>query len=298
MRKILILLVITLILIMPEYKVFAYAVQNGYTPIKTVDNSNDSLVYFQSGISKGKINDFTGAIADFSKAVSTNENFVLEEVLPKIKAYKVTDVVKRVSCKEKTVLPGDGMKVALMDFGAKKNIAKSLNERGCEVTIYPAYTSAEEIIASNPDGIMLSNGPGDPKDCGPIIEELKKLYATDIPIFAICLGHQLMALANGADTRKMKWGHRGANHPVKDLTTGRVYMSSQNHGYVVADKTVPEDVAEISFINANDASTEGLHYLGKNIFTVQFHPEACPGPQDTAFLFDKFIDMMEVNKDA
>ena len=154
------------------------------------------------------------------------------------------------------------------------------------------------IIASNPDGIMLSNGPGDPKDCGPIIEELKKLYATDIPIFAICLGHQLMALANGADTRKMKWGHRGANHPVKDLTTGRVYMSSQNHGYVVADKTVPEDVAEISFINANDASTEGLHYLGKNIFTVQFHPEACPGPQDTAFLFDKFIDMMEVNKDA
>ena len=107
-----------------------------------------------------------------------------------------------------------------------------------------------------------------------------------------------MALANGSDTRKMKWGHRGANHPVKDLTTGRVYMSSQNHGYVVADKTVPEDVAEISFINANDASTEGLHYLGKNIFTVQFHPEACPGPQDTAFLFDKFIDMMEVNKDA
>ena len=199
--------------------------------------------------------------------ITTNENFVLEEVLPKIKAYKVTD-------------------------------AKSVNERGCEVTIYPAYTSAEEIIASNPDGIMLSNGPGDPKDCGPIIEELKKLYATDIPIFAICLGHQLMALANGADTRKMKWGHRGANHPVKDLTTGRVYMSSQNHGYVVADKTVPEDVAEISFINANDASTEGLHYLGKNIFTVQFHPEACPGPQDTAFLFDKFIDMMEVNKDA
>lgn len=119
--------------------------------------------------------------------ITTNENFVLEEVLPKIKAYKVTDVVKRVSCKEKTVLPGDGMKVALMDFGAKKNIAKSLNERGCEVTIYPAYTSAEEIIASNPDGIMLSNGPGDPKDCGPIIEELKKLYATDIPIFAIVL---------------------------------------------------------------------------------------------------------------
>ena len=230
--------------------------------------------------------------------ITTNENYNIEEIIPKLKAYTTGNVVDKVTCEEKRVLSGAGKRVALMDFGAKKNIAKSLNERGCEVTIYPAYTSAEEIIASNPDGIMLSNGPGDPKDCGPIIEELKKLYATDIPIFAICLGHQLMALANGADTRKMKWGHRGANHPVKDLTTGRVYMSSQNHGYVVADKTVPEDVAEISFINANDASTEGLHYLGKNIFTVQFHPEACPGPQDTAFLFDKFIDMMEVNKDA
>ena len=230
--------------------------------------------------------------------ITTNENYDLDEIMPKLHAYRTGNVVEKVTCTEKSVLKGNGYKVALMDFGAKKNIAKSLNERGCEVTIYPAYTSAEEIIASNPDGIMLSNGPGDPKDCGPIIEELKKLYATDIPIFAICLGHQLMALANGADTRKMKWGHRGANHPVKDLTTGRVYMSSQNHGYVVADKTVPEDVAEISFINANDASTEGLHYLGKNIFTVQFHPEACPGPQDTAFLFDKFIDMMEVNKDA
>lgn len=230
--------------------------------------------------------------------ITTNENYNLDEVLPKIKEYSVKGVVRKVTCSEKYVLPGKGPKVALMDFGAKKNIARSLNNRGCEVTVYPAYTKAEEILESNPDGIMLSNGPGDPKECVEIIEEIKKLYNSNVPIFAICLGHQLMALANGADTRKMKWGHRGANHPVKDLTTGRVYMSSQNHGYVVADKTVPEDVAEISFINANDASTEGLHYLGKNIFTVQFHPEACPGPQDTAFLFDKFIDMMEVNKDA
>ena len=117
-------------------------------------------------------------------------------------------------------------------------------------------------------------------------------------MFGICLGHQLLALANGADTRKMKWGHRGANHPVKDLETGRVYISTQNHGYVVADKTVPEDVAEMSFRNANDATMEGLHYLGKNVFTVQFHPEACGGPQDTGFLFDKFLNMMEVAKDA
>lgn len=230
--------------------------------------------------------------------ITADENYDLEEVLAKIKAFKAQDVVLKVTCNEKTVLPGDRYKVALMDFGAKKNIAKELNKRGCEVTIYPAYTSAEEILATNPDGIMLSNGPGDPKDCGPIIAEVKKMFDSDVPIFGICLGHQLLALANGADTRKMKWGHRGANHPVKDLSTGRVYIVTQNHGYVVADRTVPEDVAEISFRNANDASTEGLHYLGKNVFTVQFHPEACGGPQDTAFLFDRFINMMEVSKDA
>ena len=120
-------------------------------------------------------------------------------------------------------------KVALMDFGAKRNIARSLNKRGCQVTIYPALTPAEEILGDHPDGIMLSNGPGDPKECTSIIKEVKKLYDSDVPIFAICLGHQLMALATGGDTYKMKYGHRGGNHPVKDLTTGRVYISSQNH---------------------------------------------------------------------
>ena len=179
-----------------------------------------------------------------------------------------------------------------MDFGAKRNIARELAKRGCEVTIYPAYTSAEEIMAAHPDGIMLSNGPGDPKDCMPIVAEVKKMFDADIPMFGICLGHQLLALANGADTRKMKWGHRGANHPVKDLATGRVYISTQNHGYVVSSKSVPDGVAEVSFRNANDATMEGLHYLGRNVFTVQFHPEACGGPRDTAFLFDKFFEMM------
>ena len=228
--------------------------------------------------------------------ITTNENYNLDEVLPRIKAYSLTGVVKKVTRKEKEVLKGDGFKVALMDFGAKDNIARSLNKRGCEVTIYPADTKAEEIIASDPDGIMLSNGPGDPKECTSIIEELKKLYNTDIPMFAICLGHQLMALATGGDTYKMKYGHRGGNHPVKDLQTGRVYISSQNHGYVVDAEAISPEIATPAFVNVNDGTNEGLKYTGKNIFTVQFHPEACPGPQDSAYLFDRFIKMMEVQR--
>ena len=210
--------------------------------------------------------------------ITTDEKFDFQEIAPRIRAYTTGKVVERVTCREKYVvepvkelaqngplsgsarfdqafyeaggrekrpslvreLNGAGLRVALLDFGAKANIARSLAERGCEVTVYPAQTTAEEIIAARPDGIMLSNGPGDPKECGDIIREIKKLYHTDIPIFAICLGHQLMALATGADTYKMKYGHRGGNHPVKDLETGRVYISSQNHGYVVdMDKRAP-----------------------------------------------------------
>jgi carbamoyl-phosphate synthase small subunit len=190
-------------------------------------------------------------------------------------------------------LNGWGYKVALIDFGAKKNIAASLAARGCDVTIYPSTTTAEEILADAPDGIMLSNGPGDPKECTEIIKEIKKLYESDVPIFAICLGHQLMALATGADTYKLKYGHRGGNHPVKDLETGRVYISSQNHGYAVDTDSLDKNVAEPAFVNVNDGTNEGLRYVGKNIFTVQFHPEACPGPQDSSYLFDRFIGMIK-----
>lgn len=186
-------------------------------------------------------------------------------------------------------------KVALMDFGSKRNIEHCLLKRGCEVTVYPANTTAKEILAANPDGIMLSNGPGDPAECVEIIAEIKKLYDSNLPIFAICLGHQLMALANGFETKKMKYGHRGANHPVKDLETGRVYLSSQNHGYVVVNETIDENIAKPRFVNANDHTIEGLRYFNKKIFTVQFHPEACAGPQDSEFLFDEFVQMMEVN---
>lgn len=224
--------------------------------------------------------------------ITTDENYDIEEIIPRLKRYTTGNVVDQVTCAEKQVLKGGGKKVALLDLGAKNNIAQSLNKRGCEVTIYPAHTTAEEILAADPDGVMLSNGPGDPKACKGIIAEIKKLYDSDTPIFAICLGHQLMALATGADTHRMKYGHRGGNHPVKDLETNRVYISSQNHGYVVDTDTLDEKIAVPAFVNVNDGTNEGLSYVGKNIFTVQFHPEACPGPQDSAYLFDRFIAMM------
>ena len=262
--------------------------------------------------------------------ITTNENYDLQSILPRLKTYSTGKVVEKVTCESKyTVkgsqtleengpisgsavytgekekkptlvreLNGKNKKVALLDLGTKKNIAQSLAQRGCDVTVYPALTSAEEILADQPDGIMLSNGPGDPKECESVIPEIKKLYDSDVPIFAICLGHQLMALATGADTFKMKYGHRGGNHPVKDLKTGRVYITSQNHGYVVDMDRLDPKVATPAFVNVNDGTCEGLSYTGKNIFTVQYHPEACPGPQDSGYLFDRFIQMMEVEKNA
>lgn len=226
--------------------------------------------------------------------ITTDEAYDLDTIIPKLKAYTTGKVVERVTCGEKYTLQGEkGLKVALLDLGTKDNIARSLAARGCDVTVYPATTTAAEILADQPDGIMLSNGPGDPKECTIIIEEIRKLYESDVPIFAICLGHQLMALATGADTFKMKYGHRGGNHPVKDLSTGRVYISSQNHGYVVDMDKLDPKVAVPAFVNVNDGTNEGLSYTGKNIFTVQFHPEACPGPQDSGFLFDRFIEMVK-----
>lgn len=207
------------------------------------------------------------------------------------------------SCKEKRPslvrnLNGQGLKIGLLDVGLKENIVRSLSMRGCDVTVYPAWTPAAEILADQPDGIMISNGPGDPKECTSIIAEVRKLYESNVPIFAICLGHQLMALATGSDTFKLKYGHRGGNHPVKDLTTGRVYISSQNHGYAVDESSVNPAIAEPLFVNVNDGTNEGLIYKGKNIFTVQFHPEACPGPQDSGFLFDRFIENIKEGRNT
>ena len=195
-------------------------------------------------------------------------------------------------------LNGTGLTIAMLDVGLKRNIVRSLAMRGCDVMVYPSWTSAEEILAAKPDGIMISNGPGDPKENVGTIAEVRKLYESDVPIFAICLGHQLMALATGADTYKLKYGHRGGNHPVKDRTSGRVYISSQNHGYAVDENSLDPDVASPLFSNVNDGTNEGLVYKDKNIFTVQFHPEACPGPQDSGFLFDRFIENIRTGKNG
>ncbi len=266
-----------------EESINSFLVRNNITGIEGIDTRALTKILRKQGTMKGMI--------------TTNESFDKDECITRIKAWDMGHVVAEVTCKEKKLYPGNGgYKVAVMDLGVKQNIINSLLARDCEVTVFPAETPAEEVIAYAPDGIMLTNGPGDPKSCQVTINEIKKLFATDIPIFAICLGHQLLALANGGDTEKMKYGHRGANHPVKDLKTGKVYISTQNHGYMVKEESLDRRIAEVSFINVNDGTVEGVHYLGKNVQTVQFHPEACAGPLDTDYLFDVFMNMMEVSK--
>ena len=245
-------------------------------------------------------------------------------LLETIKAYKIEQAVETVSCnatkiekdantvfaesaayravpvradgtkendQQAAMKNGLGKKVVLWDFGAKANIRRELLKRGLTVVTMPCTATAAQILAENPDGIMLSNGPGDPSDNVTIIAEIKKLLEKDIPIFGICLGHQLLALAKGAKTSKLKYGHRGANQPVKHLTTGRVYISSQNHGYAVENDTLPKG-AVLSFVNTNDGTCEGVTYTDTPSFSVQFHPEAASGPLDTSFLFDEFVNLI------
>ncbi len=217
----------------------------------------------------------------------------LDKVLAEIKNYRIIDAVQSVSTKVISIAKGvpAGHKVVLWDFGAKENICRELLKRGCEVITVPADTTSQEILDLTPDGVMLSNGPGNPADNKEIIVELAKLSQSGVPIFGICLGHQLLALAQGAETVKLKYGHRGANQPVKDLKTGRVYITSQNHGYAVVPDSLPAH-AHLSHLNANDGTCEGIAYQNMPAFSTQFHPEAAAGPLDTGFLFEQFIDLM------
>ena len=234
--------------------------------------------------------------------ITTETSPDLDQKLSLIRSYRVKDTVELVTRSHVEVYQPEekpnGLRVALLDYGVKENMIRSLCRRGCEVTICPAHTPAQMILSGDFDGVMLSNGPGDPADNTQIISEVRRLYESDIPIFAVCLGHQLMALATGATTEKLKYGHRGGNHPVRDISEGQVYITSQNHGYVVRADSVNPAVAEISHVNVNDGSVEGLRYRNGRVFTVQFHPEASPGPRDTGYLFDRFVAQMAAKKEA
>ncbi|WP_461256617.1 carbamoyl phosphate synthase small subunit [Treponema sp. R80B11-R83G3] len=252
----------------------AFLKERGITGLYGIDTRALTRIIRENGVMNGKITSAPPTEADIAET----------------KAYSIINAVAAVSSRTVTKTPPKNSqvkkRVALMDFGAKRGIANALSARGCEVWSFPHDINAQEILKIKPDGIMLSNGPGDPAESANsgIIETLRILQKSGVAIFGICLGHQLLALANGYSTRKLKFGHRGANQPVKELATGRVYITSQNHGYaVVADNG--------SFVNVNDGTCEGMDY--GNSFSVQFHPEACGGPLDTAFLFDRFIERMK-----
>lgn len=201
-------------------------------------------------------------------------------------SFDISDAVYQVTCNEKKQISQlEGKKVALWDFGAKHNIAKEMVKRNCAVTLYPATSTAKDILDTNPDLVFLSNGPGNPEDLHEIISELKKLIGI-VPIAGICLGHQLLALALGGQTEKLKYGHRGCNHPVKDLRTGKTMLTSQNHGYHVS--VLPSSV-QATHVSVNDGSIEGMKHTDLPIFSVQFHPEASPGPIESGLLFDEFL---------
>jgi len=260
-----------------------FLVENKIPGLKSINTRKLTKLLRQSGTMRGKI---TSDISNLNRSIQ------------EIKDYNPSQLVEKVSS-NKIETFGDGdIKVGLFDFGYKKNILQSLLRRNCRVTIFPQNTSAENILKSDIDGIVLSNGPGDPEECKNQIREIKELYDSNLPIFGICLGHQLMAIATGSKTAKLKYGHRGPNHPVKDLIKDKVYITSQNHGYYVKEETIPNNIAEISHVSMNDGTVEGLKYKNKKINTVQFHPEACPGPEDTAYLFDDFIKILGGNKNA
>ena len=209
-----------------------------------------------------------------------------KDVNDRITAYSNKEAVKNVTTDKVYTIEGNGKHVAVMDFGIKTNILRCFKKRGCKLTVFPADAKAEDILAINPDLVFLSNGPGDPQDVPESIENIKKLIGKK-PIVGICLGHQLLTLALGGTTTKLKFGHRGCNHPVKDLETNKVTITSQNHGYVV--ETLPEEVVA-THININDGTIEGMKHKTLPIFSVQFHPEASAGPHDSEYIFDKFME--------
>ena len=272
----------------------AFLKKNGIIGIEGIDTRSLTRTLRESGVMNGAIT------TEFDPDAEPEKKAAL---MPAITAYAVTEAVATVTCTapktfEPTTNVIDGhevetpLHVALLDLGCKNNIVRCLQKRGCRVTVLPGTATAAELAALNPDGLMLSNGPGDPAENVGIIANIKEMLDTGIPTFGICLGHQLTALAAGAKTCKLKYGHRGANQPVTSPAKQRTFITSQNHGYAVMADTLPEAVGKMSYFNANDGTCEGMDYFKWNCFTVQFHPEANGGPKDTEFLFDEFVKRM------
>ena len=269
--------------------------KNRVIGIEGIDTRRLTRILRESGVMNGAITTEFDPGADAEK---------LAALMAEIKPYAVTDAVISVTCREPATFEPTGglaegeqpLNVALLDLGCKKNIVRCLRKRGCRVTVLPGTATAADLAALHADGLMLSNGPGDPAENVEIIHNIREMLDTGIPTFGICLGHQLTALAAGARTTKLKYGHRGANQPATEFATGRTFITSQNHGYAVVGDTLPADVGAVSHVNANDKTCEGVAYTKWNCFTVQFHPEASGGPKDTEYLFDRFVERMKQAK--
>ena len=229
------------------------------------------------------------------RATIANANDSIERLQDQLQSIVLpTDNIKQVSTKQSYPAPGTGRNVVLVDFGLKHSILRELAKRNCSVTVVPYNTSAEEILQLNPDGVMLSNGPGNPEDVPEALDMIRGIQGK-IPIFGICMGHQLFSMANGAKTHKMKFGHRGFNHAVREIATGRVDFTSQNHGYAVSREDLPECLI-VTHEEINDKSVEGVRHRDYPAFSVQFHPDAAPGPHDADYLFDEFMEMMDAHQ--
>lgn len=285
-----------------EQDLSSYLKANNIVGIADIDTRKLTRILRDKGAQNGCIVTLSDSSdeAEQAKALAAAKDF------PGLKGM---DLAKVVTCKEKHEWTtgswqlGEGYKelederfhVVAYDFGIKRNISRMLVDRGCRLTVVPAQTSADEVLALNPDGIFLSNGPGDPEPCTYAVEAIKQFLQTDIPLFGICLGHQLLALASGAQTVKMKFGHHGGNHPVQDLETGKVMITAQNHGFAADEATLPANI-KATHKSLFDGTLQGIHLTDKPAFSFQGHPEASPGPHDAAPLFDHFIELMTARK--
>ena len=255
-----------------EMELEGYLKQNKIIGLEGIDTRALTKILRKNGTMKGII-----ATCELSES----------EIEKKLSSFSNRDAVKKVTTKKCYTIEGSGKHVAIMDFGIKQNILRSFTSRNCKLTVFPADVTAKDILKVNPDLIFLSNGPGDPKDLQDVIKTLKEIIGKK-PIVGICLGHQLLALTLGGQTGKLKFGHRGCNHPVKDIEENKVYITSQNHGYYVSK--LPENM-EITHVSVNDGTIEGMRHKNLPILSVQFHPEACPGPKDIDIIFDKFLSL-------